>query len=303
MNKHKLLHNDILLNIILETHKGVSKVKAKQIIKYHDFIVNGQPVPNHPNLELKAGDVLDILSVHKKAKTAIKPGRNQPISIYFEDEYLIVALKPPGIVSSSDSSGFNKHSYHRVLENFLSLREGKTVRLWVVHRIDREVEGLLMFAKQLPTMERIKDMWPQVTKKYLALTEKKPNPPDGIVENWLRDGEDQVVEAFDQEVKDSRLSKTEYHFLRQEGKYSLLEITLHTGRKNQIRVHLSGQGCPIVGDRKYGADGSFKRQIRLASVHLEFVHPFTQMPVRLKYDPPVHFFHPSQNADEHYKIV
>lgn len=303
MIKYTVKHDSNLLNVVLEIYKGASRQRAKQIIQFNQFEVNGKTIRNHPNIELKAGDTIEVIKCERTTRTKSKPTKVQPVVLHFEDSYFVVGLKPAGILSCSDGSEYNKHSYHKVLENYLSNRDEAPVHLSVVHRIDREVEGLLIFAKKPQYMERLKDMWPKVTKKYLALTEGKPEPQDGIVENWLRDGHDQVVEAFDKEVKNSRLSKTEYHFVKNEGKYSLLEITLHTGRKNQIRVHLSGLKCPIVGDRKYGADGTYKRQIRLAATTLEFTHPFTKKLVSLKYKPAVHFFHPSQNADEQYKVI
>jgi len=301
--KYTVKRDDVLQNIVLEIYKGASRSRAKQIIKFNSFVVNGIQVKNNPALELRKGDVLEIINRVTSDSMPQKPTRSKPISIYFEDDYYVIAHKPAGIITNSDSSKYNKLSFQKFLREYIQERDNRSVRLWVVHRLDREVEGLIVFAKHEEAMNRLKDMWKDVTKKYWALTERKPIKKQGIIENWLVDGHDQKVVAYDKEVPNSRYSKTEYCVLKEEGKYSLIEVTLHTGRKNQIRVHLAGIDCPIVGDRKYGADASFHRQIRLAAVYIEFHHPYTGKLIQFSYNPNNRFFKPSQNADEHYKIL
>ncbi|MFO7670088.1 MAG: RNA pseudouridine synthase, partial [Bacteroidales bacterium] len=194
-------------------------------------------------------------------------------------------------------------TFHKVLEEHLSDRERKKQRLWVVHRLDREVEGLIIFAKRAGIREQLQENWKQVEKRYIALLEKQPEPESGVVENWLRDNPVKYVEAFDFEIPGSKFARTEYTFLRREGDYYLVEIMLDTGRKNQIRVHMSQLGCPIVGDRKYGATSEVIRQVRLAACRLDFIHPVTKNPLHISYTPSTRFFHPSKNADEKYRII
>jgi 23S rRNA pseudouridine1911/1915/1917 synthase len=124
-----------------------------------------------------------------------------------------------------------------------------------------------------------------------------------VVENWLRDNPVKYVEAFDFEIPGSKFARTEYTFLRREGDYYLVEIMLDTGRKNQIRVHMSQLGCPIVGDRKYGATSKVIRQVRLAACRLDFIHPVTKKPVHISYTPSRRFFHPAKDTDEKYRII
>jgi 23S rRNA-/tRNA-specific pseudouridylate synthase len=194
-------------------------------------------------------------------------------------------------------------TFHKVLEEYLSDRDRKKQRLWVVHRLDREVEGLIIFAKRAGIREQLQENWKQVEKRYIALLEKKPEPESGVVENWLRDNPVKYVKAFDFEIPGSKFARTEYTFLRREGDYYLVEIRLDTGRKNQIRVHMSQLGCPIVGDRKYGATGEVIRQVRLAARSLDFIHPVTKKPLSISYTPSKRFFNPSKNADEKYRII
>jgi 23S rRNA-/tRNA-specific pseudouridylate synthase len=252
---------------------------------------------------IKEGDVIEIKDRQKSKRKTNLPTRNNPISIFFEDDFLIVALKPAGILSCGSKEEKVNYSFHKELEEFLTKREDKKVRLWVVHRIDREVEGLILFAKSEKIQIKIKENWENVIKKYLALCEHKPKLNHGTIENWLKDSSTQKVIEYSKEVRESKFAKTEYTFLRQEKSYFLLEIKLHTGRKNQIRVHLSGIGCPIVGDRKYGAEANPVRQIRLAAFQLVFDHPVNGKLHDLRYNPSAAFFNPSQKKDEKYKIL
>ena len=301
--KYTLKHRVTLLEAVMEIYKGVSKQKAKQIIGYSEFTVNGRQISRHPAQIIGTGNELEIIQHDKNPVRQRIPDRRTPVVICFEDPYFIVALKPAGILSCGSKDQVVNNSYHKILETYLSDRDRTKVRLWIVHRLDREVEGLILFAKSEQLQEQIKAMWPNVTKKYLALTENKPDPPQGIIENWLIDASKQKVIISDREISGSKYARTEYTCLKAEKSYQLVEITLHTGRRNQIRAHLAGINCPIVGDRKYGADSSFVRQIRLAACKLEFRHPVTEKTVSVHYKLPKRFFRPSQDSDEKYKIL
>jgi 23S rRNA pseudouridine1911/1915/1917 synthase len=301
--KYKIKKTADLLETVMEIYHGISKQKAKQIIGYADFILDGKKIGNDPRQIINQGQEIELIKVDKKQIKNAMPNRNNPVSIYFEDEFLIVALKPAGILSVGDQFQKNSKSFHKLLEAYLYQRDEKKRRLWIIHRLDKEVEGLIIFAKNELLQIEMKDNWQTVVKKYLALTEHKPQVEKGFIENWLKDGHDQKVIAYPKEVKGSKFAKTEYQYLKAENKFHLMEVILHTGRKNQIRVHLSEIGCPIVGDRKYGAEGTIKRQVRLAAYKLEFNHPVTKENILLEYKPATRFFKPSQSEDENYKII
>jgi RluA family pseudouridine synthase len=301
--KYTTKRSATLLDTVMEMYQGISRQKAKQIIGYSDFLLNGDRIKNHPKLIVESGKVIEDI---KKAKLESKikiPTKQTPIAIYYEDNSIVVALKPAGILSCRDQKQETIISFHKVLEAYFFQRDEKKVRLWPVHRLDKEVEGLIIFAKSESIQEKIQENWYSNTKKYLALTEGKPNPENGVIESWLRENRAQIVLVYSKEVEGSKYAKTEYTYLRKEANYHLLEITLHTGRKNQIRAHLSSIGCPIVGDRKYGADDSVNRQIRLAAYKIEFRHPVTDKIIFLEYKPVSRFFKPSMEKGENYKII
>jgi 23S rRNA pseudouridine1911/1915/1917 synthase len=292
-----------LLDTIIEMHPGISKQKAKQIASYYEIVINGEIIKNHPKTVVHQGQSVELKKIVRGDDKVTHPDRKRPIAIYFEDKYVIVALKPAGILSCRDKNQETINSFHKVLEAFIFFRDEQRLRLWPVHRLDKEVEGLIMFAKSESLQDKIKQSWQNVTKRYLALVEGEPSSNSGVIEGWLRENREQRVMVYNKEVEGGKFSKTEYTILRKEGKFNLLEITLHTGRKNQIRAHLSHIGCPIVGDRKYGADGSINRQVRLAAYKLNFTHPESGTQLDLSYMPTARFFRPSSNEDENYKIL
>ncbi len=289
-----------LIEIIMLMYKGISRQNAKSILAQNTISIDGRICKPKANELIAVGQTI-VLSKTTDLPKDKKPTKlkDRP-SILFEDDALLIALKPAGIISSKDRNQPLISSFHKTLENYLMDRNQKTIRLWSIHRLDKEVEGLIVFAKSEQIQNQIKENWASFTKKYWAMTEKKPKENSGIIENWLKDSVKQKVVAFEQEVENSRFAKTEYRFVKTIKKYHLLEITLHTGRKNQIRVHLEGIGCPIVGDYKYGAASKYNRQIRLAAYHMQLQHPQNGKILTFEYKPNESFFNPMQ-ADEKYK--
>ncbi len=299
--KYKTKHTKGLLDTVMDIYQGISKQKAKQIIAHSDITVNNENIVKHLDTLITEGVTIEIVAKGQIPKFSKSDKKLKTKIILFEDRFLIAAFKPAGILSCASKNDKVDYSFHKELEHFISERDRKKARLFVIHRIDREVEGVLLFAKSEEMQMKMKDIWKDVTKKYYALTEKKPLKDSGVIENWLKDTDSQKVKAYHKEVNGSKFAKTEYRFIRDEKKYSLLEITLHTGRKNQIRVHLSGIGCPIAGDRKYGAEANPVRQIRLAAYYMEFIHPITGKKTDIKYQPIDQFYSPSQKENETYK--
>lgn len=302
--KHKIKTATNLLDAVMEAYNGVSRQKAKQIVSHASFILNGTRINNHPKLEVKSGDTIEIETNQKKFQPEIKtPDKRNPVSIQFEDDFFVIAIKPAGLLTNPDPNQKSAKSFQKLIENFLMVRDDKNVKLHVVHRLDREVEGIVMFTKSEDLKEQMKDNWRDVTKIYTAIVEKKPLNEEGVIENWLMDTPSQKVMAFKSEVAGSKFAKSSYKLTKMIRNYALIEVRLHTGRKNQIRVHLSGIGCPIVGDRKYGADSEIVRQIRLAATFLEFIHPETGRTITISYQPNKRFFQPFGQEDEKYKII
>ncbi len=301
--KFTVKKSSVLLDVVMEMYHGVSRQKAKQIIANSAFICNDKSVSNHAKTLFKPGDIVELQSIAKAEKKVKIPKRSNPFAIYFEDAHLVVGLKPAGILSTGDYNHPTEKSYHKALEFFINQRDQEKGRLWVAHRLDREMEGLMLFARSEKIQQQLLKNWNHTEIRLLALVENQPKEKSGIIENWLVEDANRMMKAHDHEVANAHFAKTSFQFLRTEGNYHLLEVVVEAGRNKQVRAHLSDMGCPIVGDRKYGADSSVKRQLRLIASAIEFNHPVTGQLVKLGYQPPKSFFNPSDTASEQYKIL
>jgi len=234
---------------------NISKTKAKHLIDTRNVLVNGQRVWIASHL-LSKGDIVEILE-EKKAKENVKITEK---NIIYEDNFIIAVNKPPFIISESDKNS---------VEDQLRKLKGKGIK--AIHRLDRETSGVLLFAKSYPVFERFKKLWQNksIKKIYRAVSHRKANFKKRIV-NFDIDG---------------KYAKSEISTLKTYSEYSYFEINIKTGRKHQIRIHLSKIGYPIVGDKEYGLKfieepllKGVKRQL-LHAYFISFFHPYLKKKV------------------------
>lgn len=193
------------------------------------------------------------------------------IKILYEDRDIIVIDKSSGLLSVKAKYETEKTA-HQLLINYV--RKGNPrarTNLFVVHRLDRETSGVLVFAKSYVIREKFASRWNDVEKKYLAIVQGNLTEKNGIIESYLAEGDDYKMSSVEN-PKDGKLARTKYTVINQSKKHSLLEIDLLTGKKNQIRVHLSEKGYPIVGDAKYNTNA--KGRLALHAFSIRFNHPF-----------------------------
>ncbi len=263
-----------LADLLFEEFKTASKTTVKSRIVHGNVRVNGKMITN-PSVLLKEGDVVEYVR-QAPAVAKIKP----PFPVLYEDEAILVAEKPAGLLTIGDR-GLGGTSFYQQMSAWIREKSEGKERLFVVHRLDREVSGLLIFAKSEEIQEHIKNNWAETKKFYYALVEGTPKEDNGTIRSWLAEGHDQKVYST-REHEGAKLAITHYRIMDQTPGYALLEIELETGRKNQIRVHLSEMGCPVVGDRRYGADTKYERRIRLHAFYLALNHPVTEVPQEFK---------------------
>ena len=254
--------------------------KKKQVrtwLKHGAVIVNGRIMTqfNHP---LRAGDVV-----------AIRPDRYAPpetiimggIKIRFEDASLMVIDKPANLLSIASEAEQEKTAYF-LLTNYL--REGNPnarERIWIVHRLDRETSGLMVFAKTPETKATLQGNWEKNEKHYQAVVEGGLKADKGVFESWL--DENSPFKVFSVPRSDlTRHAITRYKVLKRNKDRTLVELALETGRRHQIRVHLADAGHPIIGDTKYGAKTDPAKRLALHSCALRFQHPVTQKELRFE---------------------
>jgi 23S rRNA pseudouridine1911/1915/1917 synthase len=205
--------------------------------------------------------------------------------ILFEDNHLIAVNKRAGDIVQVDDTG--DESLDEKVKKYIAKKYNKPngAFLGVVHRLDRPVSGVILFAKTSKGLERMNQLFKgrEIQKTYYAVVRKRPEPPEGNMVHWLvKNPQKNVTKAHDREVQGSLRSELNYKLAGELEGYYLIEVNPITGRPHQIRVQLSTLGCPIVGDNKYGYPrGSLKNSICLHARRLRFIHPIKKEPVEI----------------------
>ncbi len=198
----------------------------------------------------------------------------QGLVVLYDDKDILVVDKPAGLLTVATEREKSRTA-HSLLTDYIRKGCGRCrKRLFVVHRLDRDTSGVLIFAKSEEAMLRLKAQWKQTEKKYLAVVHGKCEKSSGTITTYLAEDEGYNVYSTSDSTK-GKLSHTVYEVLRVAKGFSLLEVTLLTGRKNQIRVHLAGIGHPIVGDTKYGKEDWSQPRMALHARTISFKHPFS----------------------------
>ena len=196
------------------------------------------------------------------------------LAIVYEDRDLLVIDKPAGLLTIATESEKTKTAYASLTDYVKKGSVRSPHRIFIVHRLDRDTSGILIFAKTEAAKNNLQENWDQTSKKYIAVTHGVWKTKEGKIESYLTENKAQVVYS----TKDPTLGKfsqTEYRVLKETEKYSLLEVNLLTGRKNQIRVHFAEEKHPIVGDKKYGENHKHYQRMALHSRSIRFNHPFS----------------------------
>jgi 23S rRNA pseudouridine1911/1915/1917 synthase len=259
-----------LLAYLFATWPEVKKKQVRTWLKFQAITVNGRPITqfNHP---LKPGDVVAVRTDrYAVPKDLIGSG----MKAWFEDAYLIVIDKPADLLSIASIGEQEKTAYFALTEY---LRKGNfkgDERVWIVHRLDKETSGLMVFAKTIEAKETLQDGWDQTEKIYEAIVEGRLPEKEGTFACDLDERSPfKVYVAPASEV--TRHAVTHYKVLSQKGNRSLVRLSLETGRRHQIRVQLANAGCPIIGDEKYGAKSNPAKRLGLHACELKFPHPVT----------------------------
>ena len=261
-----------LQDFLFKTLKDHKRTKIKQILKFGSVHVNGREVTwyKHP---LKPGDKVEILSKDRASAERSKTGLGLPI--LYEDSDLLVVEKPEGLLTMATEREKELTLYFMLTEYVRAKSKDESDRIFIVHRLDRDASGLVVFAKSDAIKRHLQDHWELAIKKYYAITEGTPAKKSGVIKSDLKEDGFRRVYSVSRPDPEAKPSVTHYRVLQENGGYALVEVTLETGRKNQIRVHLSDIGCPIMGDEKYGAKSDPLRRLALHAFFLSFPHPAT----------------------------
>lgn len=210
-------------------------------------------------------------------------------TIIYEDNDMIIVDKNEGLLSVATDHE-NRVTAHHILTDYIRKGQARShKRLFIVHRLDRDTSGILMFAKSERVMNLLKDNWSKNKKTYLAVVHGVPEKKEDTISSHLAEDSGYVVFSTVDKEK-GRLSHTQYKVIKVYRDRSLLEVNLLTGRKNQIRVHMADIGHPIIGDEKYGSKDNSARRMALHAWKMTLIHPITHKIIELETPVPECFY-------------
>lgn len=273
-----------LIDFLMSALDGISRTKAKAILSGHGVAVNRSIQTRH-DYALSPGMTVAI-SRHKKSRVLTSPY----VSIVYEDRHIVVINKAPGILSMAPSPA--KMSVKKVLDDFYrSQKQNTTVH--VVHRLDRDTSGLMVYAKSMEVRKAFEEHWQDIVvdRRYATLVEGEVAQEHSIIKTYLRELPSLKVVVCNPDAEGAKEAVTEYWKVSSKDGYTLLDVKLRTGRKNQIRVHTSHIGHPVVGDAKYGAQTDPMKRLGLHAYMLDFYHPMTRELMEFEIPCPLPFLH------------
>lgn len=266
IREYPVKKNCELLEFLLETFKGQSRNSVKSLLGSHRVTIDGAPVTQF-NFKLYPGDTVIISSSPIRKKT------RSNLPIIYEDEEIIVINKPSGLLSIASDKEKGSTAY-RMLSDYVQQKD-KHNRVFVVHRLDEDTSGVLMIAKNPSIQKALQDNWNDIVSKrgYYAIVEGKMPNKTGTIKSYLKKNAQNLM--YSSKDKNGQFSVTHYSVMKENDNYSLLDVNIDTGRKNQIRVHLGDLGHHVIGDDKYGEPANPLKRLGLHSYCLELKHPIT----------------------------
>lgn len=215
--------------------------------------------------------------------------RNHMVNIIWEDDNLVVIEKKSGLLTVPTGPNRREKTALDLVDQYVNAQDGIS-HAYVCHRLDQFTSGILIFAKNPHVQEILRNDWNVhvVERKYTAICEGYPEKEEGEVRSYLKENAAMKVYSTDN-PEEGKLSVTRYKVVKRMGDYCMMDIQILTGRKNQIRVHMSDLGCPIAGDKKYGAVSNPCRRLMLHNHVLQFIHPVTHENLRFELPLPNEF--------------
>ena len=267
IKEYKVHEETELLAFLLTKYPNLSRNNVKNLLSNHQVAVDGAPVSQF-NFKLVKDDVVIV----SRCRIAKKNRKNLPI--IFENNEFIVINKPAGLLSVASDTEKGRTAYRMVTDYYQ--QSDKHNRIYVVHRLDEDTSGVLLFAKNPEIRDALQKNWQEIVKSrgYYAIVEGQMEKPSDTLVNYLRNNSLNLMYVTESK-KDSKKCITHYKTIKSNKEYSLLDINIDSGRKNQIRVQLGHIGHHIIGDDKYGEPANPIKRLGLHAYELIFTHPIT----------------------------
>ena len=280
---YEVLEQQGLLDFLLANVKQ-TKTKIKSTLQGQGIKVNGKTVTQFDYL-LQPGMKVAV----SRTKRNQQQFKSRYVKIVYEDRWLIVIEKMPGILSMA--AGHSSLNVKTVLDDYFK-KSRQNCRAHVVHRLDRDTSGLMVYAKDIDTEQILEHSWHEIVydRRYVAVCSGEVEPDDGTMASWLKDNKAYVTYSSPVD-NGGKYAVTHFHVLDRTTEHSLVEFKLETGRKNQIRVHSADMGHPVCGDTKYGNGDDPLHRLCLHAWLLCFYHPVTRQPMEFETPVPATFRH------------
>ncbi len=273
-----VVNKDSELLEYLYEHLDMPKKRVKQYLVHGAVYVNEDRVTQY-NYPLVAGMKIMI-------DTNSKNSRNLPFSIIFEDDHLLVVNKPSGLLTIATEKEKERTLYHIVRDYVVS--KNPHGRIFIVHRLDRDTSGIVLFAKDEKTKNQLQENWNDYVslREYTAIVTGHPKEESGQIVQYLKETKTNLVYVSPRE--DGKKAITNYSVLKTSDKYSMLKVTIETGRRNQIRVAFASKKMPILGDKKYGEKSKVNR-LYLHANRLKIYYPVIKKDILFETSIPTEF--------------
>ncbi len=282
---YKVNRSDELLEFLLRKC-NTSRNNVKSLLARKQVLVNGKVVTQYNYTVAKDDEVRlarkpvkdGVIATQTPSRTGNAKQKEMPrprlsLKIIYEDEDFLAIDKPIGLLSvESDKEHECAYSY---AVDYLQ-RQNKNARPFVLHRIDKETSGVLVFAKNVKVHSMLRLHWNEQVqaREYFAVVEGTPAEKSGTIQSYLKENVNNLVYSTNDPTGQKAI--THYEVVKSNGEYSLLKVKIDTGRKNQIRVHMKGMGHTVVGDDKYGSEKNPLERLGLHASKLQFIHPVTK---------------------------
>ncbi|HET8860187.1 RluA family pseudouridine synthase [Marivirga sp.] len=282
LNSYIIQKDDELLKHLITTYPNKKKPLLKQVMSGGQIRINGDVITqfNHP---LKKGDEIQINWSKPSKKVKL-----QKLNILYEDQDLIVIEKEAGLLSVASLKEKKKNAVQILKEHMEAI--DPRIKVYIIHRLEREASGILLFAKSQKIQELLQNSWEEyvIDRKYIAIVEGKIKEKSHTLRNYLRSNKNNQVFIVNT-PENATEAITHFKLLKQTNAYSMLEFKLETGFKNQIRVQMAHYGYPVTGDKKYTASKNPLGRVALHANLMELKHPISGEHLKFELVPPSNF--------------
>lgn len=258
-----------LLEFLMASMPDRKRTNVKELLKYDQVMVNGR-VEHKFDAPLAGGDEVKV-----NLTRAFITFYNRRVQLVYEDDDIIVINKGYGLLSVGNDK-IKEGTAYSIVRQYLKDKDPRNM-LFIVHRLDQHTSGLMLMAKSVEVKEHLQHNWNNMVRhrQYVCVVEGKLNPAEGEVRSYLAENSQHLVYSTEN-PKEGKLAVTYYKTIKSANGYTLAEVELETGRKNQIRVHMHDLGYSIAGDRRYDAKTSPIHRLALHARTISFVHPITR---------------------------